>query len=250
MTMPKPFDLAKHGKLKIVEKSTFTHTKHQQFVALTVDEFAQAASSYPLVFLKDSRTGDFQSVALLGFEQGQNLYLSDSGWAGVFVPFSINKDPFSLGPTDGDNSKLTLYIDESSDNISQSEGITLVDSQGESGFLKGVQQKLSSYLHNQMISNKLVKLLSEKALLKEIELLVQFDSARQKRIKGLYTIDEDALKNLDEDSIQTFFKANYFVPIYAMLSSITQFNRLLQLHNVNCKEKIVKLQMRAAGEQD
>ena len=85
----------------------------------------------------------------------------------------------------------------------------------------------------------------ENKLLKEIELMVAYQDDNIKRVKGLYTIDEEALSKLDSDTILSFFKRNLFIPIYAMLGSLTQFNRLMKLNNQNdTLRKITRLQMR------
>ena len=37
-------------------------------------------SEYPLFFIKNSESGHFEPVALLGFEEGENLYLGGEEW--------------------------------------------------------------------------------------------------------------------------------------------------------------------------
>jgi hypothetical protein len=141
-----------------------------------------------------------------------------------------------------------IYLDKSSQQVSQTTGNALYDSDGiETGFLKGINKQLAQYVELELLSQKFVSTLLAHNLLKEIELLIKFDSQRTKRVKGLYTIDEEILKNLDEKNILTLFKQNFFVPMHALLSSITQFNRLLRLHNNVAAEKIVNLNMRVAG---
>ena len=43
-------------------------------------EFAELQREYPIFLRKDSAEGTWQSVALLGFEQRENLFLRDGRW--------------------------------------------------------------------------------------------------------------------------------------------------------------------------
>ncbi|WP_371194832.1 SapC family protein [Glaciecola sp. SC05] len=245
-----PLNNTAHKNVKITPRTSFTDVADKNSIALTVDELSAAASSFPIVFIKDASTGSFHCVALFVFEGTQNLYCSQNNehWEGVYVPSSMRREPFSLGPDPDQDKTLMIYIDESSAQFSKTDGNALFAEDGtETGFLKSINAQLSEYFNSELLSQNFASTLLEKDLLKEIELLIKFDSERTKRVKGLYTIDEDALNKLDEETVLAFFKQNFFVPIYSMLNSITQFNRLLRLHNNVSSEKIVSLNMRAAG---
>lgn len=251
MKNPVLLDPTKHQHLKITDQADFSVTANEQFVPLTVEEFAQAASSFPVMLLKDGQSGQFRSVAFLGLEANQNLYWqADTGvWEGVYVPQRIVREPFSLGPAPGDEKTLTLYIDENSKKVSEKEGLALFDNDEPTAFLQGVQNKLSEYFNNEMVTKDFVQQLLAHELLREMELLIRFATDRTKRVKGLYTIDEEKLRALDEQTVLQFHKQNYFMPIHSMLSSITQFNRMLRLNNGNSQyEAISNLQMRAVEE--
>jgi hypothetical protein len=236
-----------HSKLKVKEQIDFNELAQQQFSALTAQEFAQAASSYPIVMLKDGQSGMFVSVALWGIEAGQNLFFNTGSkhWDAVHLPNEMQCQPFSIGPAVGENNTLTMHINETSELVQENEGRSLFDSEGESAFLKSMQAKLADHYQHQLFTKEFINLMLEKQLLKELELMVAFQDGKVKRIKGLYTIDEEALSKLDQDTILSFFKRNLFIPIYAMLGSLTQFNRLMKLNNQDHElPKIARLQMR------
>jgi hypothetical protein len=248
-----PLHKAKHKEVHITPRASFADIANKNWMSLTIDELAAAASSFPIVFIKDADTGSLHCVALLAFEAGLNLYCAENNqnWEGVYVPTAIMRSPFSLGPDPDHDNNLMIYVDENSHQLSKTSGNALYDSYGaETGFLKSINKQLTDYIELEALSQNFTSTLLKHDLLKEIELLIKFDSNRTKRVKGLYTIDEEIMKNLDEKVILSFFKQNLFVPIYAMLSSITQFNRLLRLHNNVIGEKIVSLNMHvAAGEE-
>ncbi|MFT4652635.1 MAG: hypothetical protein ACJA0G_000304 [Kangiellaceae bacterium] len=239
-----------HAGLKIKEQIDFTALAQRQFAALTVQEFAQAASSYPVVLLKDGQTGAFVSVALWGFEAEQNVLLnaSDNVWDAVHLPNEVQCEPFLLGPCVSDPKTLTMHINEASALVQKEEGHVLFDNEGETAYLKSMQAKLSEHYQNQVFTRDFINLMLEKNLLKEIEIMVAYQDDKVRRVKGLYTIDEEALSALDETTVVSFFKRNLFVPIYAMLGSLTQFNRLMKSNNKNdTYVKIARLQMRTPG---
>src|SRR5688572_1812522 len=66
------------------------------FVPTFPSEFRNIQSHYPIVFNK-ARDGRFQPVALLGFADGQNLFLDDGGWDATYVPLAIERQPFLIG---------------------------------------------------------------------------------------------------------------------------------------------------------
>lgn len=252
VSTPVPVHPDLHSSLKIKEQIDFTALAKRQFAALTVQEFSQAASSYPIVMLKDGQTGSFVSVALWGFEAQQNVLLNpvDNTWDAVNVPNEIQCAPFSLGPCTEQANTLILYIDEASALVQSQHGHALFDSEGETAFLKSIQTKLSEHYQNQAFTRDFINILLEHNLLKEIEIMVAYADDKIRRVKGLYTIDEEALSALDEKTIVTFFKRNLLVPIYAMLGSLTQFNRLMKLNNQNyALAKIARLQMRTPDAQ-
>ncbi|HBF45668.1 MAG TPA: multidrug transporter, partial [Shewanella frigidimarina] len=59
----------KHGDLKLTP-SDFSHVAEQHIVPVTLHEINRAATEYPIVFVKNSDTNEFQSVAMLGLKPG------------------------------------------------------------------------------------------------------------------------------------------------------------------------------------
>ena len=59
-------------------------------------EFRQLQREYTIFFRKDP-AGGFQSVALLGFEPHENLYLQGARWVAASLPATIARGPFLIG---------------------------------------------------------------------------------------------------------------------------------------------------------
>ena len=59
-------------------------------------EFTFVQREYPILFQKDSN-GEFQAVALLGLDKGENLFLDKDGWNARYVPAVQRRGPFLIG---------------------------------------------------------------------------------------------------------------------------------------------------------
>jgi hypothetical protein len=89
-------------------------------------EFRRAQAYYPIFFQKDSNTGKFFPIILLGFEQGENLFLGPEGWEPPHIPMSVLRGPFLIGyqsnPEHPDGRQAVITIDMDSPLLSTSEG--------------------------------------------------------------------------------------------------------------------------------
>ena len=52
---------------------------------------------YPIFFIKDGATGQFYPAAVFGFDENENLFLSDQGWDASYIPMMIRRHPFLIG---------------------------------------------------------------------------------------------------------------------------------------------------------
>jgi len=237
-------DAAKHQNKKVLPHTNFTHSANQHHAALTINEFVQASTSFPVVFMKDPQEGKLHAVALLGLIAGKNLHVTENDWLATYVPAAILRAPFELGPDLQNDKTLTLYVDEDSPYLSEDEGQTLFDGNEPSQNLLQVQKVFADYFNNEIATQKFTAQLLEYNLLKEIELVVQYDDASSMKIKGMYTINEAALRLLDDSVVVDFNKQDYLMAIHAMLASLGQVNRLIKLHNGSSEPQIAGVQMR------
>jgi hypothetical protein len=74
--------------------------------------------------------------------------------------------------------------------------------------------------------------------------VVQYEDAGSIKIKGIYTINESALRLLSDVLVIDFNQRDYLMAIHAMLASLGQVNRLIKLHNGSEEPKIAGVQMR------
>jgi len=239
-----PLRKDQHKNLKVASKRTLEHVKDQHIAPITAREFARAAISYPIVIIKDQDR--YRSVVMLGIEAGENLYYSKDDWKAVYVPQSISMIPFSLGIDPDKEKTLTTCIDLDSEYVGEDKDNALFDAEGnESEFYKLAQESLGRVYDNEIMTEKFIKELEANDLLQELELNVAFASGENKRLVGLFGINEKTLQDLSDDKVIDFHKRGLFVPIYSMMGSAAQVNRLAQLRNQSENtNKVANIQIR------
>ena len=89
-------------------------------------EFRNLQAHYPILFRKRPDTGEFQPIALFGFEERENLFLSASGWDAAYVPLTIERQPFLIGMQPAgvggaSEPQPVIHVDLDSPRISQDE---------------------------------------------------------------------------------------------------------------------------------
>ena len=227
-----PVKSDQHKNLKVASQRDLSHVAGQHIAPINALEFSQAATSYPIVIVKDPDSSRFRSVVMLGLEAGENLYLNDDKWDAIYVPQSISMVPFGLGLDPEKENTLTTCIDLDSKFVGEDKDNALFDADGkDTDFFKSVQESLGRLYESEVMSEKFVKELEENNLLKELELNVTFSSNQTKKLVGLFGIDEEKLSGLADDKVLDFHKRGMFIPIHAMLASAAQVNRLAQLRN-------------------
>ncbi len=222
-----PLDKDKHKDLKVKLSNNFTHAKDAHLAAASIREFAQLASCMPIVFITDPKTESTHAVVVLGLEQGVNLFLKDEKWLGHAVPLNIVRYPFDVRP-DGD--KLGVFIDENCELVGDKEGEPLFTDKGEpSPYLENRQQLLSELANSEMATQDFIKKITELNLLDNVALNAKYANGQTRNINGMQTINESRLKELSDETILELNKTGYLGAIYAVLMSLGQLNRIIQL---------------------
>jgi|TARA_B110000908_G_C10229675_1_gene439886 hypothetical protein len=237
-----------HEKLKLANKRNLKQVSGQHIIPVTAAEFAQSASSFPVVLVKDPESERYRCVAMLGLESGENLFYKEDKWLGLYIPQSIGMAPFMLGVDPDKEKTLTVCVDLDSEFIGDDKELALFDEQGEeSEVLKNVQQSLGRIYENERMTDQFIKELADNDLLQELELKINSISGENKKLVGIFTVNEKKVAQLADDKVLDFHKRGLFVPIYAMLGSLSQMNRLIQLRNESSDDKISGIQITPTG---
>lgn len=244
-----PVRKEQHQKLKLANARNISHVAGQHIIPVSAAEYAQASASFPIVFVKNPDSERFRSVAMLGLEAGENLFFQDEKWIALSMPQSISMVPFSLGIDPDKENTLTACIDLDSEFVGEDKDLALFEDDGkESEVFTNVQQALGRLYDNERMTESFIKELQENDLLQELELNIALTAGEKKKLVGIFTINEEKIKNLSDDKVLDFHKRGLFVPIYSMLGSLTQVNHLVQLRNRVSEDKVAGVQVVPVGQ--
>lgn len=200
-------------------------------------ELSVAQREYPLFFLKDPQTGDFETVAMLGFAGGENLYLGDNEWQARYIPLSMQRQPFLIGfqeqEVEGVPTQMpVVHVDMDHPSVSQTEGIPVFLPQGgESPFLEHINSVLHAISEGHEASTAFSQVLVGLELIESLTISVEFKDGSKQSLAGLYTINEDRLRGLGGDALATLNQKRYLQNVYMMLASLPCLEQLIETKN-------------------
>ncbi len=237
-----PLNKEQHKDLKVAVSNSFEFAKQTHLSAASIREYAQLASTMPIVFIKDPKSERFHTVAMLGMEQNQNLFISDDKWKAPHVPMNILRYPFDVRP---DADKLGVFIDENSDQVGTEKGEPLFNEDGTpSAFLENRQKFLGELANSEMLTQRFIAKVVELNLLDPIQIRMVYKDGQQRNVTGLFSINEQRLMALPEETVNELFKQSFLGALYAIMLSLGQLNRLVELSN-STENPIANMQIAA-----
>lgn len=231
MSEPVPLSFEKHGKLRLNELLDFTQFASQHLVPVVFQEFYVLATEFPLVFARNSESGDFVPVAMMGLTKGRNLYCQAPEWTPAFIPASFMMTPLSLVRVDNEKMEAVVCIDEDNPLLSESSGEPMFEADGTyTRYLQKRIDHVTAVTRQSLQTSAICQLLTENQLLRTRPVSLQLSANTTRyELEGIYTIDEEALEALDEKQFQVLRKRGALPLIYSHLTSLHQFDRLLRL---------------------
>jgi len=208
-----------HGRLRM--RVADASTPH--FPQVLVSEFAAAASCCPVLFTKESTSGQFYAGAMLGFKPGENLL--DTFQGAGFRPLSLQREGFYL-------SDKHIAIDRDHARFSETEGEPLFDESRQPGnALRIVQKALGEIQAGLERTSAFIAALVELKLIEPMDISLQFDDGERLTLDGLYTVSLDRLRDVDDAAALALFRAGYLQLAYVMAASLKQIPRLAEVRN-------------------
>lgn len=196
-------------------------------------EYAELQREYPIFFRKDGDTGQWQSVALLGFEQHENLFLQDGRWNAAYLPGAVAKGPFLIGfqeqRINGELRKEpVMHVDLEHPRVSSSEGEPVfLPHGGNSPYLQHIADVLRGIRDGVEFGTAMFAAFDSMALIQPVNLDVQLDDKHRVNVNGLYGIDREKLAALDAESLLRLNQAGFLEGAYLVLASLHNMRRLM-----------------------
>ena len=229
-----------HQDLKIALRQGAEYGDNQQCVPAYLPEFRQLQSDYPL-FLRKNEQQQFEPLALLGFVEQENLFLTSKGWDAAYIPLSIQRQPFLIGRQqvreDGMvREQRVLHIDLDHPRVSrgdsQNAGEPLfLPYGGQTPFLQDMAGLLETLHLGMQDANNFVALLEQYQLLEPVTVNVTLKDSSSHQLVGFLTIAEEQLAKLDGAALAQLHQQGYLQAIYLMIASQAQIRQLVALKN-------------------
>ncbi|MPY21001.1 SapC family protein [Shewanella psychropiezotolerans] len=214
----------KHSDVK-VSKPNYSQVANQHILPITLHEFSRAATEYPIVFVKNSETGQFQPVVMLGLQPEQNLSVVNGEWIGSYIPNIVKDYPFAVVLNAEQPEKIWIGIKEQSAQVGTEVGEPLFNAGEETPFFTKRREEIVQHFEQEQATQAILQLIAEKGLFRQQSLTVNI-KGDQRNINGLYMIDEAKLNDLNDDDFLDLKKRGLLGPIYGHLTSLHQVNRL------------------------
>ena len=233
------------AKVTLTDGLDWNDMSTQIQASISVDEFVSASSSYPIFFIKNSHSGSFSAIALLGLQQDNIFFTGEESNDIAYIPNSLSMLPFALGADPDNSKKLTTCINLQSQLVNQSEGSALLNEDNTSSErLKQVTQEFSGIFQQHVSTEQFISVLIECNLLMELELNIQCSGGENTTIQGLYLINEQQLNSLTAEQQLLFLERGFYPPIMAMLASTVQINRMIKLYKQKKMKDINSVNMK------
>jgi hypothetical protein len=226
-----------HKDVKVVSERSQQYGDNVWYSLTFPAEFRSVQAYYPIFFNKDTNTGQFFSVALFGFEEQENLFLTDNSWEVPYLPLSIARQPFLIGlqktNEDGeDKEQRVLHIDMDHPRVNQVKGEALfLEFGGNTPYLDSMADMLETIHHGIVDSKIFIDLLIEHELLETFTLDLELNDNSKHQMVGFYTINEEKLSELDNETLAILHARGYLQAIYMAIASQSNIRGLLNRKN-------------------
>jgi hypothetical protein len=189
----------------------------KRFVPLIAGEFSAAAAHYPILLTKDSNTGAFFAGAMLGIDEGENLFLSENGMR-TYRPLNLQRGAFFISGED-------VAIDLDSPRIDGG-GEGLFADGKPTPYLESMMQLFRDLVPGTEVTRVFIETLVRMRLVEPIDITLSFDDGSKRILEELYTINQEALRNLGDIEALDLFRRNYLFLIYLVVGSLKQIPAL------------------------
>lgn len=223
-----PLDNVEHAQLRLVDGPAPEWRVNQALVV--PNEFEQLQREYPILFRRDE-AGEFQGVAILGLDRGDNLFLSNGEWAGRYIPATLRRGPFFLGIADeGEASNGALLIDLDDDRVSETEGEPLfLPLGGASPMLQEAAEALRTVHEGMAQCHAMFALFAELGLIAPVDIDIDLGDGTHYRLSDFFTVSAEGLAALAGEGLERLNRARYLTAAIHARSSLGNINRLVEL---------------------
>jgi hypothetical protein len=224
-----------HKDLRVITRFGAEFGDNVGTVSTVPTEFGDVLREYPIFFRKDPTTGEYQSIALLGFGKDENLLLENGRWNASYVPGVMTKGPFLIGFQEQDVNGETrkepvVHVDLDHPRISTTEGEPVFLPQGgNTPYLDHVSMVLRGLRTGLEVSKAMFAAYQEFDLIEPVKLEVQLTKEDAYSLVGLHTISQQKLAALDGQALEKLNRAGFLQGAFLVLASMNNVKKLMAM---------------------
>jgi hypothetical protein len=236
MTRAVPLDNIAHKDLRVRVGHSAEFGDNVNNVAIFPTEFIYAHREYPILFRRDP-SGNLQAVALLGLDKDENLFLTDKGWNGRYVPAVLQRGPFMIGFRNSEAGgevvrEPVIHIDLDHPRVSESEGeLVFLRHGGNSPYLERANRVLQLIYKGTALAGPMFAAFEEAKLIESLDLEIQIAGGVRYKVPGFLTIGQERLAQLDGAQLERLHKPGYLHLAMLAVTSLGNVNWLIELKN-------------------
>lgn len=241
-----------HKDLRVITRYGAQFGDNVASVLTFPTEFGDIQREYPIFFRKD-QNGEYQPLALLGFEQNENLFLEEDGtWNATYVPGMIARGPFLIGfqeqQVEGNLRKEPMvHVDLDHPRVSYTEGEPVFLPQGgNSRYLERVATILKGIHEGLRVSKAMFAAYTAFDLIEPVKVEIKFNNEMGYKLEGLYTISQEKLGALDGESLAKLNKSGFLYGAFLVLASMGNVKKMIDMKHRR-RQRQAQAQAQASG---
>lgn len=232
MNQVKILNNIEHANLHVVTQQRAEFGDNKMCVAVTLSELRNVQNHYPILFYPDATSQKYHPMAIFGFEQNENLFLTSKQWSDTYVPAMMRKGPFSIGTqhTSDGQENFIISIDESDPRVSPSQGEPLfLPHGGASDYTLSIAESLNQLREDQPITDEFTQFLHANALLTPVNIEFESEGFAGIKLTGFYTIDEEKLTALSPQQLAVMAQKGFLHGAYFAIASLSNLATLMKM---------------------
>jgi SapC len=195
-------------------------------------EFRRVQHEFPILFQRDPESGRFSALALMGFEEGENLFFEEGRWAARYRPLAMAIQPFRIGRSTNPDWPGQVHIDMDHPRVGDPEGTRLFDDDGQATpYLEKISDMLYQLDVGVRESTGFFEAMERYQLLEPFALDVTLDDGTESRLVGYHLINEDRLQELEPGAVAELHRDGHLMPMFMALASLANMPALVDRKN-------------------
>jgi len=223
----RPLDIEKDTSLFVSAPKHFKFAAKTNAIPLLTDEFAMAASHYPIVFAEGPSP---VPAAVVGLQNDENLFVDGDGqWLpGSYLPAYVRRYPFLL-MDDPQQKQYVLCIDETSDMLASEGEYQLFKDNKPTPFTQSAMNFCATLRQQGEATDEFVKALKDYNLLMANDAKIEIPGGGQLQLAGFQVVDPKKFDLLPDNVYLSWRRKGWIGLIFAHLLSTHRWQNLVAL---------------------